>query len=267
VSYDGGPFSGCARQHGVRTIAGEIDGAVRAIDPKASLVRVCSRTDAGVHAVGQRIAFDSVREIDPRGWALALMRHLPREIAIRQAAEIGVGFEPSIHSLKKTYRYRFYQSDLRDPFLVGRAWRVPERLNHSLMVDVAQSLVGEHDFAAFRAAADERKETVRNILRIEVRKDRRDERLFEVLVEGNRFMYRMVRIIVGTLVDIGRNRLPASAVVRALESRQRRDLGMTAPAEGLYLDRIVLDDEGTGAWPPLESLTDSAGIDGSIVVA
>jgi tRNA pseudouridine38-40 synthase len=135
------------------------------------------------------------------------------------------------------------------------------------MTEVAQTLLGEHDFAAFRAAADERKETVRNILRIEVRTDRRDERLMEVVVEGNRFMYRMVRIIVGTLVDIGRKRLPAAAVARALESRQRRDLGMTAPAEGLYLERIVLDDEGTGAWPAPSGPLDLAVIDGSIVVA
>ncbi len=249
VAYDGAPFAGYARQPHARTVAGELDGAVRAVDPKATLVRGVSRTDAGVHAVAQRVAFDSTLEIPSRGWALALMRHLPREIAIRRAAHIAAGFEPRHHSLEKTYVYRLYQSDLRDPFLAGRAWRVPQRLNHSVMGDAAQALIGEHDFAAFRAAGDERDETVRKIFRIEVRTDERDPRLLEIAVEGDRFMYRMVRIIVGALVDIGRGRLAAGALPRALETRQRRDLGVTAPPEGLCLSRVLLDDEGTDAWP------------------
>jgi tRNA pseudouridine38-40 synthase len=249
VAYDGAPFAGYARQPHARTIAGELDGAVRAIDPRASLVRGVSRTDAGVHAVAQRVAFDSVLQIPSRGWALALMRHLPREIAVRRAASIPPGFEPRHHALRKTYVYRLYQSDLRDPFLAGRAWRVPQRLNHSVMAASAQSLIGEHDFAAFRAAGDEREETVRKIFRIEVRTDSRDPRLLEIAVEGDRFMYRMVRIIVGALVDIGRNRLAEGALARALETRRRRDLGVTAPADGLCLEQVLLDDEGSDAWP------------------
>jgi tRNA pseudouridine38-40 synthase len=253
VAYDGAPFAGYARQPHARTVAGELDGAVRAVDPKASLVRGVSRTDAGVHALAQRVAFDSVLDIPSRGWALALMRHLPHEIAIRRAALITPGFEPRRHSVEKTYVYRLYQSDLRDPFLAGRAWRVPQRLNHSAMAEAAKVLIGEHDFAAFRAAGDEREETVRKIFRIEVRTDSRDPRLLEIAVEGDRFMYRMVRIIVGALVDIGRGRLSAGALSRALETRQRRDLGVTAPPEGLYLERVLLDDEGTDPWPGPES--------------
>ena len=223
---------------------------MRAIDPKASLVRGASRTDAGVHAHGQRVAFDTKMNIPSRGWVLALARELPREIAIVRATRVDAGYEPRKRALRKTYRYSLYESVLRDPFLAGRAWRVPHRLNHSLMHEAAQVLLGQHDFAAFRAAGDPREDTVRNILRIEVRTDRRDPRLTDVTVEGDRFMYRMVRIIVGALVDIGRGRLSQSALTLALESGRRGDLGVTAPADGLYLESIVLDDEGADVWPP-----------------
>jgi tRNA pseudouridine38-40 synthase len=224
---------------------------VRAVDPRASLVRGASRTDKGVHAHGQRVAFDTKMNIPSRGWVLALARQLPREIAIVRATRVDAGYDPRRHAVRKTYRYALYESPLRDPFLAGRAWRVPHRLNHSVMNEAAQLLVGRHDFAAFRAAGDAREETVRNILRIEVRKDRRDERLREVFVEGDRFMYHMVRIIVGALVDVARGRFSPSVLQQALESGRRSDLGMTAPADGLYLETIVLDDEGTDAWPPL----------------
>lgn len=249
VAYDGQPFSGFARQPHARTVAGELDGAVRAIDPRASLVRGASRTDAGVHAHGQRVAFDSALAIPSRGWVLALARQLPREIAIVRGARVAPGYEPRKRAVRKTYRYALYESPLRDPFLAGRSWRVPHRLNHSRMHEAAQALLGRHDFAAFRAAGDPREDTVRNILRIEVRKDERDPRLSDVTVEGDRFMYRMVRIIVGALVDIGRGRLAPEALKEALESGRRGALGVTAPADGLYLEHVVLDDEGEDAWP------------------
>ena len=125
-----------------------------------------------------------------------------------------------------------------------------DRLNHERMRDAAQVLHGEHDFVAFRAAGDERKDTVRRLFRIEVRTGRRDDaRLCEIVVEGNRFMYRMVRIIVGSLVDVGSGRLDPSALEHALAQKKRELLGRTAPPDGLYLDSIEMGDEGHDAWP------------------
>jgi tRNA pseudouridine38-40 synthase len=249
VAYDGASFSGFARQPNARTVAGELDGAVRAIDPRASPVRGASRTDAGVHALGQPVAFDFERDIEPRGWALAVNSHLPSEISVTRAARVAPGFDPRHHAVRKTYRYVVHQSPLRDPFLAQRAWRVSERLNQPLMQQEALTLIGVHDFCAFRAAADEREDTVRNIVRAEVRTTGGDARRLEIEIEGDRFLYRMVRIISGTLVDVGRGRLSPGAVARALKSGSREDLGMTAPAEGLYLDHVVLDDYGHDAWP------------------
>jgi tRNA pseudouridine38-40 synthase len=249
VRYDGRPFSGFARQPTARTVAGELDGAVRAVDARASLVRGSSRTDAGVHALAQRVAFDSIRELAARSWVLALNAHLPAEIAVARAALVAPGFEPRFRATHKLYRYVLSESPVRDPFLEGRAWRV-DSLDHGRMEAAAAPLVGEHDFAAFRAASDERKETVRKLLRIEVRRGSSDARITEILVEGTGFLHRMVRIIVGSLVDVGRGRLEPSALESALASRDRSKLGITAPPDGLHLDQVVLDDEGSDAWPP-----------------
>ncbi|HEV8551251.1 MAG TPA: tRNA pseudouridine(38-40) synthase TruA, partial [Polyangiaceae bacterium] len=250
VAYDGGPFSGFARQPNARTVAGELDGAVRSLSPTATPVRGASRTDAGVHALGQRVAFDTPLDLPARAWLHSINRELPPEIRVTRAATAPVGLEPRFVALRKTYRYVLFESRVADPFLRGRAWRIPDRLNHELMREVALPLLGEHDFAAFRAAGDEREDTVRRLFRIEVRTGRRDdERLSEVVVEGNRFMYRMVRIIVGSLVDVAIGRLDAARMAQALHEKKRERLGRTAPPEGLYLDSIVLGDDGRDAWP------------------
>jgi tRNA pseudouridine38-40 synthase len=250
VAYDGSRFSGFARQKTARTIAGELDGAVQAFAPGASLVRGASRTDAGVHARGQRVAFDVDRELPARAWVHSLNRELPAEIVVRRAASVAAGFEPRFSAERKTYRYVILESVVRSPFWDARAWRLTDRLNHELMREAAAPLVGEHDFRAFRAAEDQRENTVRRLFRIEVRTRSSDDGdCTEIYVEGSGFLHRMVRIIVGSLVDVGCGRLGASAITTALAEKNRTALGRTAPSDGLYLDAMVLADEGREAWP------------------
>lgn len=246
VAYDGGPFSGFARQAEARTVAGELDGAARSVDAAASLVRGLSRTDAGVHARAQCAAFDTTLDIPPRGWALALARHLPDEIAVVRAARVEVGYDPRSHARTKTYRYSVLESPVRDPFRSRFTWRIVERLNHQAMAEEATLLIGEHDFRAFRAAGDAREDTRRHILRAHVRPSNIG---LDIVVTGNRFLYKMVRIIAGTLIDVGRGRLRPGAVERALASGSRADLGVTAPPEGLCLEEVTLDHAGADAWP------------------
>ena len=250
VAYDGSRFSGFARQPTARTIAGELDGAVRAVAPDASLVRGASRTDAGVHARGQRVAFDVDRALPARAWVHSLNRELPAEIVVRRAAGVEPGFEPRFSARQKTYRYVILESVVRSPFWDARAWRLGERLNHELMRQAAEPLVGEHDFRAFRAAEDQRENTVRRLFRIEVRTRSSDDgELTEIFVEGSGFLHRMVRIIVGSLVDVGIGRLRSSALAAALDDKNRTSLGRTAPPDGLCLDSMLLADEGIDAWP------------------
>lgn len=249
LAYDGAGYSGFVRQDNARTIGGELEGAIRVIDPRATLLRAVSRTDAGVHARGQIAAFDTNKDINARGWVLALSQQISRQIAVVGAARVPTGFDPRRHVLRKTYRYSILRSATHDPFWHERAWRVYERLNHSALVDEASNLVGTHDFRAFRSAQDTRENTVRTLLRADVSTSQCDPRVVEIEVEGDRFMHRMMRIICGTLVDVARDRVKPGAVRRALASGRREDLGMTAPAEGLCLMDIALDTQGEAGWP------------------
>jgi tRNA pseudouridine38-40 synthase len=249
VAYDGEPFCGYAKQKNGRTIAGELEGAIATVDPRASTTRGVSRTDSGVHARGQIVAFDSLKDIGSRGWVLALNQELPREIAVVRASRTVARFEPRACVTSKTYVYRILSSPIRDPLVERQTWRVPYRLNHSLMEAAAAEIAGEHDFRAFRGAADTREETVRHIFRIGLARATNDSRIIELTVTGNKFLYNMIRIIAGTLVDIGRGHLPPDTFTRALASGLRKDLGMTAPAEGLVLDQIVLTEHGQDPWP------------------
>jgi tRNA pseudouridine38-40 synthase len=252
VAYDGRRFAGFARQPGQRTVAGELLGALQAVDPSIREVRGVSRTDAGVHALDQRVAFDPQIAIPPRGWALGLGRHLPEDIAVRRAARVESGFVPRFASVRKRYRYRLLGDPLRDPFLEARAWRLPERLDDAALAQLeeeAQPLLGTHDFAAFRSSADERASTTRTLHAVAPERDPADPRVVWITVEGDAFMHNMVRIVVGTLVDVLRGRKPRGAAARALASLDRRDAGITAPPDGLLLHRVWLSDEGEDAWP------------------
>lgn len=252
VAYDGRRFAGFARQPEQRTIAGELLGALQAIDPAIRDLRGASRTDAGVHARDQRVAFDPALPIPPKGWALGLARHLPEDIAIRRAARVPEAFVPRFASVRKRYRYRVSFDPLRDPFLEGRTWRIQNALDETVLAllrDEAAPLVGTHDFAAFRSAADERESTTRTLFAVDPERDPTDPHALWITVEGNAFMHNMVRILVGTLIDVVRGRKPRGSAARALASRDRRDAGITAPPDGLVLDRTWLDDEGTDPFP------------------
>ncbi len=250
VSYDGTAFHGWARQKGARTVEDTVYGAVRAIDPRAGLLRGTSRTDAGVHAEGQLAAFDTALDVPPRGWVLGLNQHLPDDVAVRAAQTIPVGFAPRFAARGKRYRYRVLVDPVRDPQWRTRAWRV-STLDVRAMQREAEVALGTHDFASFRTAGDPRATTVRTLTRVDVVREP-DPRVVAIVVEGDAFLYNMVRILAGTIVDVGRDRLPAGAVARALAALDRRAAGTTAPAHGLVLERIHVDipPSGQERWPP-----------------
>lgn len=230
-------------------MAGELLGAIRAMDPRVSDVRGASRTDAGVHARGQLAAFDPTRAIPPKGWALGLSAHLPGEITIRHAALVPAGCEPRFSTTRKRYRYLVLRDPLRDPFWEGRALRFSHQLDIHAMRAEAALLLGEHDFTAFRSSSDERVNTIRTIEEVRVEHLAGDSRVLAVDVVGTGFMHNMVRIIVGTLLDVARGRLAKGAVGRALVSGARADLGMTAPPHGLYLESIDHTLALESPWP------------------
>jgi tRNA pseudouridine38-40 synthase len=252
VAYDGTEFSGWAAQRGARTVEDALRGAILAVDPKASVPRGTSRTDAGVHAEAQLAAFDAELVIPPRGWVLALNQHLPDDVAVRAARIVPSGYSPRFASKKKRYRYELIFDKLRDPLLRDRAWRIGYDMDMGVVEHEAKSVVGTHDFAAFRSASDARDVTVRTIEAVDVAQPTADPRRWSIGIEGSAFLHNMVRILVGTLVDVGRGHLEPGAVARALEKRERSLAGQTAPAHGLFLERIVVDlpAEAGERWPP-----------------
>jgi tRNA pseudouridine38-40 synthase len=249
VAYDGYQFKGFQQQENVETIAGHLDDAIRTIDPGATRTLGSSRTDAGVHARLQPVTFDTTRSIPSRGWVLALSERLPPTISVFRSSEVDTTFDPRKKPLWKVYRYRVLQSPVDDPFLYHRAFRVRDSLDVARMREAALPLVGEHDFAAFRSSKDPRTTTVRHLHRVDVEVRADDPRSIDIVVQGDRFLYNMVRIIAGTLVDVGRGKIPGDATRVALSSKSRFDLGMTAPAHGLCLEHVELPDWGRDPWP------------------
>jgi tRNA pseudouridine38-40 synthase len=250
VAYDGTAFHGWAAQAGTRTVEETLRGAVLALDPKAGALRGASRTDAGVHAEGQLAAFDAEASIPPRGWVLGLNQHLPDDVAVRAARLVPAAFSPRFSAKGKRYRYRVLLDAVRDPHMRTRAWRLGGDVDLLRLEREARSIEGTHDFAAFRSSGDERQNTVRTMRCVAIEREK-DGALLGVVIEGDAFLYNMVRILVGTLLDVARGRLEEGTIARAIAAKDRRLAGTTAPAHGLTLEEVFVElPEGAGErWP------------------
>jgi tRNA pseudouridine38-40 synthase len=169
---------------------------------------------------------------------------------VRAASHVPAGYDTRFHGRGKRYVYTILADRLRDPQYEGWSWRISARLDPERMRAAAAHLLGTHDFKAFRAAADARPTTIRTLRRVELLVDPLDPRVLRLVVEGDRFLYNMVRIIAGTLVDVGAGRRPIEATALALATGERERLGQTAPACGLLLDEVRLDTDGVDLWPP-----------------
>ena len=249
VAYDGTAFHGYAKQvPEIRTVADTLKHAVDTIDERAGVLRGSSRTDTGVHARAQLVAFDAELRIPPKGWVLGLNRHLPDDVVVRRAFDVPRGFDPRSFIDWKRYAYRICTSRVRDPMEHNRAWHVHDPLDLDLLREELGAILGTHDFRAFRTAQDERTETTRTILEATAVPV---ESAVEVFVRGNGFMHNMVRIIVGTVIDVARGRKKPGATRRAIASGIRTDLGMTAPPQGLTLLETKLTSAAPlGEWWP-----------------
>jgi tRNA pseudouridine38-40 synthase len=243
VAYDGSDFCGFQLQPGQRSVQGELERAAQAMTGHPLRVRAASRTDAGVHALGQVVAFDTRRVIPERGWKLGLHAHLPPDIRVQSASACAAGYNPRFDALGKTYRYLLQTGEAKNPLLRKRAWQLggaaPEPAS---MRAAAALLVGTHDYRAFRQADDARKQSVRTLYRLEVLEAfGGDPSLLAIEVRGNAFMKNMVRILAGTLVDVGRGRIALAQVPQLLGPQARREqAGQTAPAHALTLLDVEL---------------------------
>lgn len=250
VEYDGTGLHGWQRQLNGATVQQHLEEALAQIVQHEVSVTGASRTDAGVHARGQVVAFATERQIPLHGFRRGLNSLLPEQIAVREATEVDETFHPRHSATGKHYRYTLLVRPDRSPLWRDRAWHLSDALDLDAMRAGASHLVGEHDFAAFRAAGCTAKTTVRRIESIVIS---RDADLVRIDLHGNAFLRQMVRIIVGTLVEVGVGKRPPTQVAEIMASLDRTQAGITAPAHGLELVEVRYD----GTRVPVSSGRDS----------
>jgi tRNA pseudouridine38-40 synthase len=235
IHYDGTAYSGWQIQPGLGTIQGQIQYALSKLTKQSVLITGSSRTDAGVHALGQvaNIKIDS--HVPTENFARALNNLLPDDIVIANACEVGDDFDAIGSTVSKRYRYTICTAPVRPVLDIRHCWHRPGTLNTEAMQNAAALLVGQKDFKSFASAGDQRQSSVRTILTCKVTCE---NPWIYVDVQADGFLYNMVRNIVGTLVEVGRGRWQPEEIDGILAAKDRAAAGPIAPASGLCLMEI-----------------------------
>ncbi|MBX9956694.1 tRNA pseudouridine(38-40) synthase TruA [Peribacillus simplex] len=236
IAYDGTDFAGYQVQPEKRTIQSEFE-AVLAQMHKGTIIKVTAsgRTDSGVHAKGQVLHFESPLTFPTENWIKAFSALLPTDIIVLEVDIVHDDFHARFHTTGKEYRYIVARSKLRDPFKRNYAYHYPYPLNVEAMREAISYLIGTHDFTSFCSAKTEVVDKVRTIKEMDFEES--DEFLvFRFVGEG--FLYNMVRILVGTLLDVGSGKMSPHDMSGILDKKDRSFAGKTAPAQGLYLWKV-----------------------------
>ncbi|TLS35486.1 tRNA pseudouridine(38-40) synthase TruA [Pseudalkalibacillus caeni] len=233
ISYDGSGFSGYQVQPDQRTVQSELESALRKMH-KGTPVKVTGsgRTDAGVHAAGQVIHFDTPYSIKEENWIKALNTMLPDDIVILKVEQVPEDFHARFDVKKKEYRYRVLRTEKPNVFKRAFTYHYPYQLDVGAIEKAAAYILGEHDFSSFCSAKTEVNDKVRTIYEAEIIVEE-NELVFRFV--GNGFLYNMVRILGGTFLEVGSGKRSADDLPAIIESKERSNAGKTAPAHGLYL--------------------------------
>ncbi|MFT8887996.1 tRNA pseudouridine(38-40) synthase TruA [Ethanoligenens sp.] len=239
LRFDGTAYHGWQVQKNSVTVQQTLQDALETILRQRPPVTGCSRTDAGVHARSYACNFHTEHTIPSENLVRALNACLPGDIAVLSCREVPSSFHARYSALEKEYLYQIWNAPVRDPFQRGRMLHVPCPLDDAAMDKAARYFLGRHDFASFRAAGSSVTDTVRTISCSQVRREK--EQVF-FRVRGNGFLYNMVRIMVGTLLYTAQGKLQPVDIPAVIDSLDRAAAGPTAPAHGLYLNRILYDE-------------------------
>jgi tRNA pseudouridine38-40 synthase len=235
IEYDGTDYAGWQSQAHSVSIQDAVQAALSFVAGHPIAAICAGRTDAGVHAVGQVIHFDTHAVRTPRAWVLGANTKLAPSIALQWAGEVTMGFHARHRASRRVYRYAILNRSARSALQRTRAAWIHRPLDAPAMHAAAQALIGEHDFSAFRSVQCQSKTPIRRVDAIEVI---REGDYLWLQITANAYLHHMVRNIVGTLLDVQRESSPVAAMTRVLASADRRYAGVTAPAAGLYLWRV-----------------------------
>ncbi len=242
VRYEGTAYHGWQMQKDLPTVQQTLEKAITDITGEKCHVTGCGRTDAGVHAKCYVANFRTNATVPTDRWPYALNTHLPQDIAVTDAFETHADFNAIGSCVRKEYTYLIYNSRLRDPFYINRAWFYPVPLDEKVMQAAADRFVGTHDFAAVRSVGTDVKSTVRTVYYYNV--ERRGDLIYlRVCADG--FLYNMARAMAGTVVYAAEGKFPPEEITKILEGGNRTDAGPTVPAGGLYMTHLWYDDGKT----------------------
>lgn len=235
LSYDGTDFHGWQRQPGLRTIQQTLEDAILALTQARPKTTASSRTDAGVHALGQVVHFLTPSRHRPEIILKALNALLPRDLRVLEVRDMPQAFHATLDAISKRYRYVIDDGPIASPFQLRYSWQVLRRLNIEAMNRAGAALVGRHDFRSFETDWPNRTSSVRTVLELVVT---RSDDLVWLEVEADGFLYNMVRAIAGTLSWVGIGKRPESWVSDVLRAEKRVEAGPTAPPRGLFLVKV-----------------------------
>lgn len=235
IEYDGTDYAGWQIQPNGLAVQEVVENALAKVLGEHVRLASSGRTDAGVHARGMVAHFVTLRDLPLAAFREGTNQHLPPDVAIREAMEAPSGFHARFSARGKWYRYTLYRGEVRSPLAGRTSWHIRSPLDAEAMAAAARCFVGTHDFAAFRSSSCEARTTVREIFSVELV---HAGELLHIDVRGGGFLKNMVRVMVGTLVEIGLGRRPAGDVERLLQGGARRLSGRTAPARGLCLMEV-----------------------------
>jgi tRNA pseudouridine38-40 synthase len=236
VEYDGTDYAGWQWQPDEPTLQGALERAISKTTGEEIRVTASGRTDAGVHAYGQVVNFQSESALSAKEWHGALNHFLPDDIRVLEAGDAEPGFSARHSAKGKEYEYVVLNRRMPSPLSRHRAWHVAVPLDTAAMRSAALHLIGEHDFTSFRAAGCSANQPVRELLMLKIEQE--GDRIVFTL-GANAFLRHMVRNIVGTLVEVGRGRFTPDEVKAILDARDRTRSGPTAPPQGLYLVKVI----------------------------
>jgi tRNA pseudouridine38-40 synthase len=246
IEYEGTGYVGWQCQPNGPSIQGIMEGALCLMTGEEVSLKASGRTDAGVHSQGQTANFHTGKDIPLKGFVHGLNSLLPRDISVRRADLVGETFDSRRCALGKTYLYTIQNSQAPSALRNRFSWHVRKPLDDKAMAEAAGYLVGAHDFEAFRSTGCDAPHAFREITSLTVK---RVGEVIEIEVTGSGFLRHMVRIISGTLVEAGLRRIPPSAIVGIIESRDRKRAGDTAPPQGLVLKEVYYDEPVLETYP------------------